>query len=192
MSSQKRSYAGQEIVREGSSPYESTLLVEGLSGRVVTFKDGTQQITALHVAGDFVDLPSFLLRRMDHSVVGLTDCTIATISHPKLRDLTSRYPHLTRLLWLSTLLDAAINRHWLAAMGRRDAVSQLAHLLCELSLRLVVVGLTAGPAFELPLNQTLLANALGRSRATVNGAIKQLRVNLVKWSGSRIEIVNWG
>lgn len=192
MSSQRRVSAGQEIVREGSSPHESTLLVDGLTGRVVTLNDGSQQITALHVGGDFVDLHSFLLRRMDHSVAALTDCTIATITHPKLRDLTSRYPHLTRLLWLSTLLDAAIHRQWLAAMGRRDAVAQLAHLLCEHYLRLEVVGLAADFAFELPLNQTQLANALGRSRATVNGAIQQLRAEqLVRWSGARIEIVDW-
>jgi CRP-like cAMP-binding protein len=192
MSPQKRPAAGQEIVREGSSPYESMLLIDGLTGRVVTLQDGSQQITALHVGGDFVDLHSFLLRRMDHSVVALTDCTIATVSHPKLRDLTSRYPHLTRLLWLSTLLDAAIHRQWLAAMGRREAVAQLAHLLCELYLRLNVVGLAADHAFDLPLNQAVLANALGRSRATVNGAAQQVRADgLVSWSGAQVEILDW-
>jgi CRP-like cAMP-binding protein len=183
---------GREIVRQGSSPGESTLLVEGLTGRVVTLKDGAEQITALHIPGDFVDLHSFLLRRMDHSVVALTDCTIAAIPHPKLRDLTSRYPHLTRLLWLSTLLDAAIHRQWLAAMGRRDALAQLAHLLCEQYLRHEVVGLAGGNAFDLPLSQAQLANALGRSRATVNGAVQQLRdEGLVVWTGRRVEIPDW-
>jgi CRP-like cAMP-binding protein len=192
MSPQRGVTAGQEIVREGSSPHESTLLIDGMTARVVTLLDGSQQITALHVGGDFVDLHSFLLRRMDHSVVTLTDCTIATIAHPKLRDLTSRYPHLTRLLWLSTLLDAAIHRQWLVAMGRRNAAAQLAHLLCELYLRLEVVKLAADHAFELPLNQAQLANALGRSRATVNGAVQHLRAEqLVQWSGSHIELIDW-
>jgi CRP-like cAMP-binding protein len=184
--------AGSEIVAQGGNPGESTLLLEGLTGRTVTLKDGSQQITAVHVPGDFVDLHSFLLRVMDHSVVTLTDCTVATAAHSKLRDLTSRYPHLTRLLWLSTLLDAAIHRQWIAAMGRRDALSQLAHLLCEMFRRLEVVGLTSDHAFDLPLHQSLLADVLGRSRASVNSTVQVLRATrFVSWTGSRVQIENW-
>lgn len=184
--------AGEAMVLQGSSPDRSTLLVEGLTGRVVTLQDGSQQITSVHIPGDFVDLHSFLLRRMDHSVVALTDCSAATAPHPKLRDLTSRYPHLARLLWLSTLLDAAIHRQWLAAMGRRDAAGQLAHLLCEMNLRLEVVGLAADGAFDLPLSQAQLADILGRSRATVNAAVQELRARgLVAWRGSRVRIADW-
>jgi CRP-like cAMP-binding protein len=184
--------AGSEVVRQGSSPGESTLLLEGLTGRSVILKDGSQQITALHIPGDFVDLHSFLIRTMDHSVVALTDCTMAGVPHPKLRDLTSRYPHLGRLLWFSTLLDAAIYLHWLAAMGRRDALSQLAHLLCELYLRMQVVGLASDHAFDLRLNQTQLSDILGRSRATVNNTVQVLRATrFVTWTGTRVHIENW-
>jgi len=189
---QKWCAAGSDIVRQGSSPGESTLLLEGLTGRAVLLKDGSQQITALHIPGDFVDLHSFLLLIMDHSVVALTDCTVAAIAHPRLRDLTTRYPHLGRLLWFSTLLDAAIHRQWLAAMGRRDALSQLAHLLCELFLRLQVVGLTSDHTFELRLNQAQLADILGRSRATVNSSVQVLRATrFVTWSGPLVRIEDW-
>jgi len=184
--------AGEAMVLQGSSPDRSTLLLEGLTGRVVTMHDGAQQITSVHIPGDFVDLHSFLLRRMDHSVVALTDCRVATAAHPKLRDLTSRFPHLARLLWLNTLLDAALHRQWLAAMGRRGAVGQLAHLICEMNLRLEVVGLASDQRFELPLSQAQFADILGRSRATVNAAVQYLRARgLVAWRGSRVEIADW-
>jgi CRP-like cAMP-binding protein len=163
-----------------------------MTGRIVTLRDGSQQVTAIHVRGDFVDLHSFLLRVMDHSVVTLTDCTVAAIPHSKLRDLTSRYPHMARLLWLSTLLDSAIHRQWIVAMGRRDALSQLAHFLCELFLRLEVVELTSDHAFDLPLRQNQLADVLGLSRATVNTTIKVLRATrFVSWKGFRVQIENW-
>jgi CRP-like cAMP-binding protein len=183
---------GQEMVRQGSSPDASTLLLNGLTGRATTLQDGSQQITALHIPGDFVDLHSFLLRRMDHSVVALTDCAVTTVPHTRLRDLTSRYPHLGRLLWLSTLLDAAIHRQWLVGLGRREALGQFAHLLCEMCLRLEVVGLSADGVFDLPLNQSQMADVLGRSRATVNGALQVLRAaGFVVWNGARVEVLNW-
>lgn len=184
--------SGQEIVVQGTTPDESILLVEGLTARVSTLIDGGQQITALHIPGDFVDLHSFLLRPMDHSVVALTPCEVAGLPHPRLRTLTSQFPHLTRLFWLSTLLDAAIHRQWLVGMGRQDALRQCAHLLCELYRRHEVVGLTDGPSFALPLTQTELANAMGRSRATVNAAIQQLRGDgLIAWVENQLSIDDW-
>jgi CRP-like cAMP-binding protein len=192
VTAQKWHPAGSEIVRQGASPDESTLLLQGLTGRMITLLDGGQQIAALHIAGDFVDLHSFLLRRMDHSIVALTDCAATTVPHSRLRALTSRYPHLGRLLWLNTLLDAAIHRQWLVGMGRRDALSQLSHLLCELFLRSKVVRLASEQGFDLPLNQTQLADVLGRSRASVNTTVQVLRATgFVTWTGTRVQIENW-
>jgi len=192
MSPVRRYAAGQEIVVQGSSPNESVLLLDGLTARANTLRDGAQQITALHLSGDFVDLHSFLLRTMDHSVVALVDCAVSTLAHEKLRTLTSRFPHLGRLLWLSTLLDAAIHRQWLVGMGRRDAQGQCAHLFCELWLRSQVVGLARGAAFDLPIHQGDLANALGRSRATVNAAVQAMRTRgLLTWQGSTVTITDW-
>jgi CRP-like cAMP-binding protein len=77
-------------------------------------------------------------------------------------------------------------------MGRRDALSQLAHFLCELFLRLEVVELTSDHAFDLPLRQNQLADVLGLSRATVNTTIKVLRATrFVSWKGFRVQIENW-
>jgi CRP-like cAMP-binding protein len=188
----KRYEALDTLVQQGARPDESTLLVEGLTARVTTVRDGGQQITSLHIPGDFVDLHSFLLRTMDHSIVAMSGCTITNITHVKLRDLTSRFPHLGRLLWLSTLIDAAIHRQWLVAMGRLTALGQLAHLICEQSLRLKVVELAADYTFGSLLTQARLADVLGTSEAHVNRALSELRARgLIKWSGTRVEILDW-
>lgn len=183
---------GTDLIKEGERPEHSTLLVEGLCARYSNLSDGGRQITELCVAGDFMDLHSFVMKQMDHGVVALTDCRIATAPHAALRDLTRTQPHLTRLLWLDTVIDGAIHRQWLVAMGRRSGLSQLAHLLCELYLRLEVVGEAEAHHFALPLTQIQLADVLGLSAVHVNRLIAELRdKGLVFWRSQTVTLADW-
>ena len=119
--------------------------------------------------GDLVDLHSFLLKVMDHGVVTLTPCQIARVPHSALRRISEQHAHLTRLLWLDTLIDAAIHRQWIVGMGRRSGLGRFAHLLCEMCLRLESVGQVQDGGFLLPLTQ----HELGDVRAP--WAIRGLR-----------------
>lgn len=184
--------AGTDIVREGDRQDHSTLVVSGFAARYTTLADGGRQITELNVSGDFIDLHSFVMKQMDHGVVALTDCVIAQAPHAALRRLTEEHPHLTRLLWLDTVIDAAIHRQWIACMGRRTALAHLAHLVCELYKRLEVVRLAADCTFELPLSQAVLADVLGLSTVHVNRLIAELRSGgVLTWAQGRVEILDW-
>src|SRR3954468_21478637 len=55
--------AGKLIVRAGTILSESTLLFEGFVCRYTDVADGRRQIMEMHVAGDFLDLHGFLLKR---------------------------------------------------------------------------------------------------------------------------------
>lgn len=188
----RRAVAGSDIVTENAHASHSTLILSGLSGRYSTLADGGRQITEINVPGDFVDLHSLLMKQMDHGIVALSDCTYATAPHSRLIEITERHPHLTRLLWLDTIIDAAIHRQWLVAMGRRSGLGHLAHLVCEMYLRLDVVGLTQGLAFELPLTQSVIGDVLGLSTVHVNRLIAELRAEgLVSWSSFQVEILDW-
>lgn len=181
-----------EVVREGMRQGSSRLLIEGLVARVKTLENGRRQITELHVGGDFVDLHSFLLKRLDHSIVTVTRCRIGVVPHEVLADITRRRPHLARLLWLMTLIDAAIQRQWLAVMGQLPAGAQIAHLLCELYVRLEVVGLANGHSFELPLTQEEMGEVCGLTSVHVNRSLQQLRAQgLVEWQRGRVTIPDW-
>jgi CRP-like cAMP-binding protein len=182
----------QELVRQGSEPDYSTLVLEGWTCRVTAFADGRRQITAFHIPGDFVDLHAFLLKPMDHAVAALSRVRAALIPHTTLKTITEEEPHLTRMLWLSTLIDAAIHRQWLAGAGQLDATGQLAHLLCELCLRLETVDLAPGRSFTFPVTQSTLAEALGLSAVHVNRTVQELRrTGLVTWKGSRVTLRDW-
>ncbi|MCV0395258.1 MAG: Crp/Fnr family transcriptional regulator [Rhizobiaceae bacterium] len=188
----RRVEAKRDIVEEGTMPTDSCLLLEGMAARYSVLDDGRRQITAVHVAGDFVDLHNLLLARMDHSVLALGDCTVAMVSHDFLRSLTTTHPHLTRLLWFCTVLDAAIHRQWLIASGRLSSVGQVAHFLCEMFTRLSVVELTEGFSFRLPLNQSELSDAMGLSVVHVNRTLQELRKRgLIRWHGDQVEILDW-
>lgn len=184
--------AKRDIVVEGSVPSESCLLLDGFAARYSVLGDGRRQITAVHVAGDFVDLHSMLLSRMDHSVLALSDCTVATIPHDHLRWLTETEPHLSRMLWFCTVIDAAIHRQWLVAAGRLSSAGQVAHFLCEIYVRLTVVERTQGYRFRLPMNQLELSDAMGMSVVHANRTLQELRKRgLIVWQADQVEILDW-
>lgn len=181
--------ADKTIIRAGEELSTSTLLLDGLICRYKDLRDGQRQITELHVAGDFVDLHSFTLKRLDHNIMTLTPARVALVPHEKLQAITEQFPHLTRLYWFMTNLDAAIHREWELSLGRRSALSRVAHLFCELNVRLGIVGLAENGTYGLPLTQTDLAECLGLTPVHVNRTLKVLRGRgLVEFRGKQVVI----
>jgi CRP-like cAMP-binding protein len=181
--------ADRTFIREGQELDSSTLLVEGLVCRYKDLRDGSRQITALHMAGDFVDLHSFTLKRLDHNIMALTPCRVALFSHARLREITETLPHLTRMLWFSTTLDAAIQREWELSLGRRTALAKAAHLFCELRVRLGLVGLATETGYSLSLTQAELGECLGLTAVHVNRTLRELRERgLMEFRGRQVRI----
>ncbi len=181
--------ADKTIIHAGHDLAESVLLLEGLMCRYRDLRDGSRQISELHVPGDFIDLHGFSLKRLDHSIMSLTACRIAYVSHERLREITEQHPHITRLLWLSTNIDAAIHREWVLSLGRRDALARTAAFLCEMYLRLKTVGLVDGFAYDLAITQTDLAECLGLTAVHINRTLKLLRERgLVEFRNRRVVI----
>jgi CRP-like cAMP-binding protein len=183
--------ADHVMVRPNEELSHSTLLLDGIACRYKELREGGRQITELHVAGDFVDMHSFTLKRLDHYVTALTPCTIATIPHRALKTISEEFPHLTRLYWFGTNLDAAIHREWEVSLGRRAAKSRLAHLFCELHARLAIVGLADADTYELPLTQSDLADCMGLSTVHINRMLQELRSeDLLEWKGGTVSLLN--
>ena len=132
---------------------------------------------------------SFTLKRLDHHVITLTPCRVAVLPHERLREITEQHPHLTRVYWFGTNLDAAIHREWEVSLGRRTAIAKVAHLFCELYVRLGIVGLTDGLSYQLALTQTDLAECLGLTSVHINRTLKELReAGLVEFRGGEVVI----
>lgn len=152
----------------------STLLLDGFIGRTID-DAGERNIVGLQVPGDFVDLHAFALKRLDHDVVTIGPALLGYVSHDRLSQIVREEPHLTRILWFSTLLDAAIHREWILKLEQLKAEERLAHIMCELWHRLNFVDLADAHGFNMPLLQTHLANACGTTAVHINRVIKSVR-----------------
>ena len=183
---------GDEIVRQHSRPGESCLVTEGFAARLLHMADGKRQITAVHIPGDFVDLHALLLKVMDHSVAAVSDCRVAFVPHAALVQLVERLPHVGRLFWMSTTIDAAIQRAWIGCLGRRSAVMHLAHLICEIYVRLHAVGLAKDHRMGFPITQSEMSDILGLSVVHVNRVAQELRrTGLITWVKGEVVILDF-
>ena len=167
--------ADKVLIREGQPLNESLLLVSGWLARSKDLAGGERQMTELHVTGDFPDLHGFTLKRLDHDLLTLSECTLAVVPHDRVRRMIEGFPRLGRIYWFMTNMDAAIHREWALSLGKRSAISRMAHLFCELNLRLDVVGETRGDSYDFPLTQRELAECLGLTAVHANRTLQELR-----------------
>jgi CRP-like cAMP-binding protein len=170
----KRMERGQYMVRERDLATQSCLMLSGYSVRLKTTDKGDRQIVAIHMKGEMVDLQNSLLKVADHSVQMLTAGMIATIPREAVIQLTLARPTIAHAMWIDTLVDASIFREWITNVGRRDARTRVAHLLCEFAVRLRIAGLGYETHYELPMTQEQLSDATGMTSVHMNRTIKAL------------------
>lgn len=184
--------AGEEVASEGDEPLHCCLVVEGFLQRYSTLSSGVRQTLSIHIGGDIPDLQGLHLRTMDHTLGSITRSRIALIAHGDMLEVFRKAPRLAVLFWRDSLIDAAISRAWVKVLGGHDAFGKCAHLLCELFVRMDVVGLTDGNSCPLPLTQVQLGEALGTSSVHINRTLQKLRSDgLVEHKKGRLTILDW-
>lgn len=185
--------AGDNLVTVGDKPHFSALLISGMLCRYDVVEGGTRQIMSFHLPGDIPDLQSLFLRTMDHSVGAIGPATVGLIPHEDLRHVFERSFHLASVMWRETLIDSAIFRQWIGNIGGRSAIVAMAHLLCELVVRGLSIGLIKDDMkFKLPLTQQDLADALGLSLVHINRTLRALRRGgLLTWEPGSLMVQDW-
>jgi CRP-like cAMP-binding protein len=181
----------RSLERRDSLSDDEIMVIRELPGRPAAFAAGEEFVVegSRPKESCFVDLHSMMLKVMDHSVVALGPCKVAFVPHEKIREITERNPHLARLFWLSTTIDGAIQRTWITCLGRRSAEQHLAHLVCELYIRLEAAGIASDFAFEFPVTQMQLGDVLGLSVVHVNRKLQELRAaGLLEWRDGKVKI----
>lgn len=170
---------GDDIVSHGDDPQHCTVILEGWVCSNKVTAEGKRQITGLHFAGIAPDLQGLFTSSMDHNITALTPVRASFVSHGELRKAMEEHPALAQALWQETLVEAAIAREWEVNLGARRGMKRIAHILCELALRLDRFGLAEreGPSlsFEWPLTQTELGELVGLSTVHVNRSLMALR-----------------
>ncbi len=189
----KQLAAGAYITREGDRVSSCSILLEGAVIRHRVTSSGRRQVVAVQVAGDFVDLQNLLFDDADHSVQTVGKARVAIIPISAIKELVTDRSALALALWCDTLIDAAILREWLVNIGRRDAVSRIAHLLCELEVRFAHVELARDRCYEMPMTQEQIADAVGLTTIHVNRTLQELgRMGGIRRDKKNMCITNWG
>ena len=165
----------RDLIREGDSPRVVYVVLDGWGCRYKTLADGRRQIVKFLVPGDLFDLNIYILKEMDHSVAAITALKVAEISREDVEGVLQSRPRVGQALWWNGLVETSIQREWTLNLGQRTAIERVSHLLCEMFLRLQVVGLTNGDSCDFPLTQVDLADATGLTAVHVNRTLQELR-----------------
>jgi CRP-like cAMP-binding protein len=166
--------AGRYLFREGDRATNCNVVLSGFACTHKLLPDGSRQILAVHMKGDGIDLQNALMILMDHNAQALTALEVAVIPAQAIGELMNGRPSVARTLWIETLIHASIQREWTVNLGRRDARTRIAHLLCELGIRQEAAGLADRDRYVLPLTQEQLADATGLTAVHVNCVLKGL------------------
>jgi CRP-like cAMP-binding protein len=180
-----------DIVAPGEAPTAAFLVLDGLVGRFGQVVDGRRQITGLHIPGDMCNLPALVVPS-GSAYQALAASTIFRIANRDLSVLLRDHPLIGVAFWRACAVEASILAQWLVNIGRRNAQSRLAHLLCEMAVRMEEAKLGTRGAFTLDASQNALGDALGLTAVHVNRTLRALREQgLVAIDGRSVHIPNW-
>ena len=167
--------ARYDLFRAGDRPRGGYLLVDGWAARHKSLPDGRRQMTAVLLPGDVFDLHAWLAGETDDTVTAIADLTVALLPREDFERLAAAYPSLAQAFFREQRVGSAIDREWLLNLGQRDATERVAHLLCEILVRLQVVGLADGGRCDFPLTQSHIAEMTGLTAVHVNRVLRNLR-----------------
>jgi CRP-like cAMP-binding protein len=187
-----RGRASHYLVRERERVSHCAILVTGYACRHKTTSEGGRQIVSFHQPGDILDLQHLLFPLADHNIQTITEATWAQVPLDALRGITRASTGITEALWRDTLIDASVFREWVLNVGRRDAKSRVAHMLCEFATRRENAGLGSPECFELPMSQEQIADATGLTPVHVNRMLHALSDDgIIARDKRRVDILDW-
>jgi CRP-like cAMP-binding protein len=182
----------RDFVPLGNVADHVSLIVAGIVGRFDQSSDGARQITAMHIPGDVCNLHSVVQPHATSALQALSVATILRIPHVEIRAAAARYPAVAEALWRDCTVDAAILAEWVVNVGRRDARTRIAHLLCEMATRLDAGKGASSFVFDFPVTQAQLAEATALTAVHVNRSLQSLRADgLLEWHQRLIRVPDW-
>ena len=150
------------------------LVVSGWVGEVVTVDPERRQVVDILLPGDAAAPPG-----SGHCVAALTPTSVLPFSQDRAPDRDAILRQTRRL------------RQQVARNGRRTARERVAHLLLELCERLRIGGGVTDGAFDLPISQAVIADAVGLSYVHVSRVLTQLeRSGMIERRRGRVTIAD--
>ncbi|AWB23077.1 Crp/Fnr family transcriptional regulator [Methylobacterium currus] len=165
----------QDLIEEGVALRHVRVILEGWACCYKQLDDGRRQIIAYLIPGDVCSTPLNFPNAVNYSVRALTIGRSAQINGRDIVSAMERSPGIARAFWFDMLATSAIQREWTANAGLRTARERIAHLFCEIIIRMRAVGLADDDSCTLPITQEDLGETVGLSTVHVNRILQELR-----------------
>ncbi|RZI60873.1 MAG: Crp/Fnr family transcriptional regulator [Zymomonas sp.] len=187
-----RVHARRDFVLPGATVDHVSLVVAGVAARFDLMRDGSRAIAQFFVAGDVCDLPSLVAPRAGWGLTALSQVQLVQIPLDALRRLVSAYPEIGAAFWRDSAADAGVLAKWVGNMGRKDAKARVAHLFCEMAVRIEATGLGTRERFALDITQEQIGDAMGLTPVHINRTLMALREdNLIFLHSHVVEVIDW-
>lgn len=183
-----RQYSAGQVLRSiGEKNPAFYTLRSGWACSVRLLPDGQRQILEIFVDGQIMGLAEVGSDQALTELVALTDIEACPFPADSLQQVFEESSLLTQLLFMSMARDQALLMERIMNIGRRKGVERLAHFLLELKIR----KRCQEDSMELPLNQSIIGDALGMSSVHVSRSMSSLRkLGLLRTNGSHFSIVD--
>lgn len=177
--------AGSVLSEAGDEAGRFFSLHSGWACATRLLADGQRQVLDIFLAGQIMGMRDIGFSRTQTELTALTDIKACPFPGEYLDEVFERAPRLARIFFLKLVREHALLTERIINIGRRSAAHRVAHFLLEMKVRLHV----PEPEFEMPLNQDVIADALGISSVHVSRTLGQLRdEGLVRVERNRVLI----
>ncbi|MFK8253808.1 Crp/Fnr family transcriptional regulator [Ancylobacter terrae] len=183
--------AGSEIIHPEQADAELFTLFSGWAFRYKSLPDGRRHILNFLLPGDFIGLQASMFGAALHGVEALTAVELCVFPRRRVWALFESMPELAfEATWLGAREESLVDEN-LMSVGLRNATERVAALIISLYKRCDALGLVEDGAFEFPLNQTHIAEALGLSLVHTNKTLARLRrLGLFSRQNGRLKLEN--
>lgn len=163
--------AGTILSEAGREASHFFILQEGWACATRLLSNGQRQVLDIFLPGEIMGLRDIGFSRTQTELTALTSVSACPFPAEYFDEIFERSPKLARIFFLKLVCENALLTERIINIGRRPAVERLAHFLLEMKVRLSV----RGAEYDLPLNQNVIADALGISTVHVSRTLGQLK-----------------
>jgi len=163
--------AGSVLSEAGREANHFFILQAGWACATRLLANGQRQVLDIFLPGGIMGLRDIGFSHTQAEMSALTDVFACPFPVEHFDEIFEQSPRLARIFFLKLVQENALLTERIINIGRRPAVEALSHFLLEMKARLKV----SGNEFELPLNQNVIADALGISTVHVSRTLAQLK-----------------
>ncbi len=177
-------------IQAAGDPYRAIYLIRsGWVLRSRLLESGGRQIVNIGLPGDFLCFNATLFTTSEYDHIAKTEVCAFKLDAPTFSTLMTQHAHLALALAWANAHEESLLSERIVSLGRRSARERTAHVLCELAVRLNILGLIQGNVLEIPLTQADFADILGMSLIHVSRTIRALtQAGLITYKSGMVTI----